>query len=506
MVSRTPADQTTPSRASIKVRAYSGMGWASLARLVVLASRAIVTLVLARMLTSAAMGTIGLLNAIFALGMVVTELGLTAAIIQRRDASETHLATAFALNLAFGLLWAAGCIAAAPAVGRFYSNVVVSEVLSIYSIVFVIAAMASVQRALLVKSLSFRRLAVADGVASVVGGVITGVLAWRGLGVMAMVWGEIAMNLTATSLLWTSSTWRPSRRPSFKAFKELISFGSGVFTTKLLGSLNLNLAVFILGKAVTSAQLGTYTVSYQIARFYPALVNNTLASVSFPAFSQMQDDKGKLRLAFLYATRYLAVVSMPVMAGLMLVAPQFVLVILGERWADSVPVLRWLALSWMMTGLGGGPLWSSMLNAMGRSHSVAGLTTIRIAGLGAFVLIGAVSAGVVGAAFAAAVYAVAFRLIYQLILDRQLSLSMLDYLRSLGPAVRSTVPMIIVVSLLQLCFTASHKSAPAAQLVVMVAGGGLTYCLALRWLCKEEFAELASNARSALANARTGMS
>src|SRR4029079_10598497 len=65
--------------------------------------------------------------------------------------------------------------------------------------------------------------------------------------------------------------------------------------------------------------------------------------VLFPAFSRLGDDTRRIARSWLRANRVIAAISLPAMAGLIVVAPDFVQVVLGEQWAEATPVIRILA-------------------------------------------------------------------------------------------------------------------------------------------------------------------
>jgi O-antigen/teichoic acid export membrane protein len=65
--------------------------------------------------------------------------------------------------------------------------------------------------------------------------------------------------------------------------------------------------------------------------------------VAFPTLSKVQDDTAKLREGFRKAVQLSTTVAFPMAAGIAAVAPQFVLVVLGDQWQSAIPVIQVLA-------------------------------------------------------------------------------------------------------------------------------------------------------------------
>jgi PST family polysaccharide transporter len=77
----------------------------------------------------------------------------------------------------------------------------------------------------------------------------------------------------------------------------------------------------------------------------------------FPALSSIQGDKAKVRRAYLQATRYISIVTFPIMIGLFAVAPQFIRVIFGPQWERSIFLVQVLALISLTQSIGATMGW-----------------------------------------------------------------------------------------------------------------------------------------------------
>ena len=95
-----------------------------------------------------------------------------------------------------------------------------------------------------------------------------------------------------------------------------------------------------------------------------------LQQVFFPAFSQMNDDRERMADIWIRATRLVGVISIPALVGLVIVAPDFVQVVLGSRWSDATAVIQILAVVGIVQSLH--TLNGEVLMALGRRARSSG--------------------------------------------------------------------------------------------------------------------------------------
>jgi len=89
--------------------------------------------------------------------------------------------------------------------------------------------------------------------------------------------------------------------------------------------------------------LGYYTIANGFLLRLTSMLNQTVSPVSLPTFSRLQHSPDQMRRAFLTATRMTSLVAFPAFLGMSALAPELIEVLLGARWAPSIPVMRILA-------------------------------------------------------------------------------------------------------------------------------------------------------------------
>ncbi len=420
------------ARTSLRAKTASGFRWQSLeafgVRLIAFAA----SLALARMLAPDDFGLVALLATICGYLMIVAELGLSTAIIQRKTLDDAHLSAVFYWNLAAGLALTGVCIALSGPLASFYKKPGLQAMLQVFSPYFVIAAASHVPRAVLFRRMEFRKWALVSLLAQVVFVAVAVPLAAKGLEVWSLVWGGLAQTACITVGVWVACRWRPVGGVSVRAFGDLLGFSSGIALANLAGRISRGVDVLIAGRTVAAATLGLYSFSLRLTSVASQQFTSMVANVMFPAFSRIQGHRPVVASVYLRASSYLALVNVPIAVMMFFGATPFVAGVLGPKWSDADVLIRILSLYALAGGLGGA-LWGAVLKSQGHSYLMLALNLVRTAALAAFVGVGS-AWGILGIATAVAVYGVIFRFVYQAVVNRKMSIRMLDYLQAIAPA------------------------------------------------------------------------
>ena len=300
------------------------------------------TIVVARLLVPEDYGLVAMAAAVLGLITLLNEFGLGAAVVALRHLTDEQIAQIHSLASLFGVSgFLLSCAVAIPA-GRFFGAPEVPLVMITMGAGFVFLSMRSVPSALLEKELRFKFLAFLEGGQSLLATVTTVVLAWIGAGYWALVIGGLVGQAGATSVIWIS---RPLRYawPSLSSLKEAIHFSSHVLVSRISWYVSSNSDVFIAGRILGQAIVGTYSFAGTLANVPQEKVTALLSRVMPGFYSTLQHDVPAMRRYLLILTEGLALITFPIAVGMSLVAQDFVLVVLGEKWGGVVVPLQILA-------------------------------------------------------------------------------------------------------------------------------------------------------------------
>jgi PST family polysaccharide transporter len=292
-------------------------------------------IILARLLNAEDFGLVALASVFVALGQLFVDQGLSDAVVQRPALTRRELDTAFWASVLTGaLLTGLGVLLAVP-VSIFLGDARLQPILQVLSLVFVIAAFDSIQLGLMRREMDFRGIAVRRLGAVIAGGVVGVSLAFSGFGAWALVGQTLAADVVGVALLWRASPWRPNFSFSRSDFRSLFAFGINGVGSDLLNFVSRNADNLLIGVFLGPVALGFYAVAYRLLDTSQVLLVAAARRLVFPIFSRLQHDAERIRRAYVRLTRSVNALIMPGYIGLALVAHEAIVVIFGQKWADS---------------------------------------------------------------------------------------------------------------------------------------------------------------------------
>lgn len=325
----------------------------------------VVSIVVARLLEPKDFGVLGMIALFVALAQSVVDSGFGQALIQKQDVDHTDESTAFWFNLMTGVVMAGVLFAVAPWIAAFYDTPLLKPITQVFSLNLIINSFSIVQNSLLIKELGFKQRMKAIVASIVISGIVGISLAWLGWGVWALVVQGLVINGVRTVGLWMVHPWRPAFVFRLDSMRMLWRFGSKLLYSGLLNTFFRNIYLVIIGKLYSPADLGFYDRGKRLMLLTSQSLTSVVSQVSFPVLSKMQGDLERMRRGFIKALQTTMLAVVPMMAGLGVVAPDLIRVLLGEKWMPCVPYLQIMCISGAFF-----PIHSLNLNvilALGRS-------------------------------------------------------------------------------------------------------------------------------------------
>lgn len=333
-----------PSPAPRPTSAVRGIIWDYAGTVAHMGSQVVVLMVLSRLLTPREFGIAALVTLVATFGVLLSQFGILHSLVQSRDVTERALRTAFTATLLFGILAVTICLLLADPLARFFEEPALRRMLRLVSPYFLFMALGCTSEALLQRALDFRRLALANTGAYIVGYGLTAVsLASLGWGVESLM---IALLLQA--LLKASATFWLHPHPVRPLWdrghaRRLLGFGAGISVSKLLNSAATQGDNAVVGRVLGSTVLGIYSRAYQLILLPANFVGQSLNKVLFAAWSRADTTEEKLRGDYLSVTAAVALVAGTFAAIYIVLGPELILVLLGPQWLEAWPPLQVMA-------------------------------------------------------------------------------------------------------------------------------------------------------------------
>jgi O-antigen/teichoic acid export membrane protein len=303
--------------------------------------------VLARLLSPADFGLIAMIYVFTGFASSLTDMGLGASIIQKQGVSDRHLDSVFWVNVAVGSALTIIFSLGAPLIAKFYDKPQLLLPTIAVAFNFLLGSLNVVQNALLQKSLNFQTGFWVESVAISISGIAALVLALAGAGVWSLVGQSLTLTLIRTAVMWHWSSWRPGRSFDPAAVKELLRFGRHVIGSNIIIYWAQNFDKLVIGRQLGSSALGIYNMADRLMRLPLTNVTAVTGAVMFPALSTLQGEVDSVKRVYLRANRLIALLTFPMMLGLIVVAEPAILVFYGEQWRNAVSILQLLSLAGM---------------------------------------------------------------------------------------------------------------------------------------------------------------
>lgn len=329
---------------ALKEKVVKGVSWNLIEQFGIHGMTFALGIILARLLTPEDFGLIGMIMVFFIIAEVFIKSGFGEAYVQKQVVTQVDANTVFYTNLTisvllYGLMWSVS-----PAISRFYEQPDLINLMRIMGLVIIINAFSIIQEAQIRREIDFKRKTKVSLIATIISGLIGISAALLGMGVWSLVIQRLGSRLLVTLGLWKTSNWRPTLNFSYNSFKKMFSYGSWILFAAIIQKIFDNIYIIVIGKYFSAAQLGFYTQSKKIQILVSHQLSNTIGAVSFPVFSQHQNDKEMLKKLMQKFQIFTLFLLTPILVLLIIVSKPFVILLLTEKWAPMIPYLQLLCI------------------------------------------------------------------------------------------------------------------------------------------------------------------
>ena len=333
---------------SLKHKTIHGVSWSLIDNVASSGISFLVGIVLARILSPAEFGLLGMITVFIAVSNSIVESGFSSALIRKSDANNTDYNTVFYFNILLGILLYILLFLCAPAISTFYHEPLLIPVTRVLGVILIINAFSIIQRTILEKKIDFRTQTKISLIASITSGIIGVGMALNGFGVWSLVGQQITRQLLNSVFLWFFNSWRPALEFSKKSFKELFGFGSKLMASEMINTIYKNLYYLIIGKFYNASQLGQYTRAELFSTVFSSNLTAVVQRVSYPVLSSIQDDADRLKQAYRRVIKTTMLVTFACMLGLSAIAKPLILILIGVKWLPAVVFIQIICFAEML--------------------------------------------------------------------------------------------------------------------------------------------------------------
>jgi O-antigen/teichoic acid export membrane protein len=299
-------------------------------------------MVLARLLNPKDFGLVGMVTAFTGILGLFRDFGLSTAAVQRASISNKQISTLFWINVLVGVSLTVLLTAMGPFIAAFYHEPRLFWVCAALSTSFLFNAAGIQHSALLQRQMRFTALATIDIVCLVVSISLGIVMAVAGCGYWALVGMTLVSPIITTLALWGTTRWIPGAPHRNVGIRSLIRFGGTITLNGVVVYIAYNLEKVLLGRFWGAEAIGIYGRAYQLVSIPTDNLNSSVGEVAFSGLSRVQDDPSRLKGYFLKGYSLILGLTIPIALVSVVFARELIVVVLGPKWAEAVPVFRLL--------------------------------------------------------------------------------------------------------------------------------------------------------------------
>lgn len=328
---------------SLKKSILGGVLWTTIETVINRGFGFVIQLFLAGLLLPEAYGLVGMAVVFISFLEIFNDLGMNAALIQRKKELLTpiHYDTAFWTGIVWSIfLYVVVVVLITPLAASFYNEEKLNVIMPVMSVTILLSPINLVHRAQLIKAMNFKKLALVNNTSNIISGIIALALAFLGAGVWALVFYAIVKVVVALPLFFKATKWTPVFRWSKDTFKEIFGFGAYTTGTSFSNKITGNIDYLLVGKLVGTVGLGYYTFAFILTNTLRSQIVAIINKVIYPVYATLQDNKKKMLGLFLKVVSLNNLIVYPIILGLFLFAEDIVPLFFGNKWNNSIPILK----------------------------------------------------------------------------------------------------------------------------------------------------------------------
>jgi O-antigen/teichoic acid export membrane protein len=440
---------------SLKTQTIKGVGWSAVERFSAQGASFVVQIVLARLLTPADYGIVGMVAIFIQIAQVLVDSGFANALIKKQNCSNDDYSTVFFFNLIISISIYLLFVISAPFVSDFYNERSLTLVMQVITFTIVLNALSIVPRTVLVKAVNFKDQTAISVSSVIISGIIGICLAFCNYGVWSLVAQQLSNSIIQIFLFAYYTKWYPRFIFSKSSFNELFAFGYKLLAASIVNTIYRNIYTIVIGKRYSSVDLGYFTRAEQFAMFPSHNIGNIISRVVFPVFSKIQDNNDALMAGYRKIIRISSYMIFPLMTLLIALSEPLVIFFLTEKWKSMIILLQILSIDWMLDHLS--LLNLNILFVKGRSDLVLKLEIVKKT-IALVILCASIPFGLVVMCWGRVLYSILATIINMYYTKSLIGLSISDQLKDISPYLFASIVMGLVAFIISSMFFSSIYS------------------------------------------------
>lgn len=320
---------------------------------------------LARILTPADYGMVGMLSIFSLIAGTIQESGFTSALANKQDIRHEDYNAVFWFSVLCGFALYVILFFCAPLIAAYYHQPELTALARYSFLGFFISSFGIAHNACLFRNLKVKQNAIVSMVSLTVSGCAGVIMTLNGFAY----WGLATQNIVFVSCItigrWYCSGWHPTWRINFKPLKGMLAFSSKILLTNIVSTINNNVLTVILGRYYSPKDVGYYNQANKWNYMGFSVIQGMINGVAQPVLHDVESCHDRQVRAFRKMLRFASFISFPCMFGMALIAPELITITVTDKWAASAALMQVICVGGAMIPLQN--LYYNLIVSKGRS-------------------------------------------------------------------------------------------------------------------------------------------
>lgn len=305
------------------------------------------SILLARLLAPEIFGIYMFASTIILISRAIPLFGTSSGLIHRAQESEGEIALRvhFTISLITNFIWGIGI----TILVLFFIPQDRWVIILVILLTQIFDNLTQTSKTLLIKRIVFRRIAFIDTATIIIGSVVAVTLAILGAGIWSLVATDVVSAFIGViGYIVYRPVWKPTLGWSPSVARYLLDFGKrtfiAVFTGQILDYIdNMWTEIFLGDKA-----LGFYSKAYSFSTYPRKILATPLIAVTSGTYAELKDQPKRLSQSFFRVNAFLIRGGFLISGLLVIIAPEFIRILLGVKWLPMLNTFRLLLIFAML--------------------------------------------------------------------------------------------------------------------------------------------------------------
>lgn len=328
---------------TLKEKTAKGLFWGAVNNGTMQILNILIGIVLGRLLSPGEYGLVGMLTIFTMIAGNLQSCGFTQALVNIKAPTARDYNSVFWFNIMMSVTLYAVLFLCAPLIALYYRRPELVPLSRLVFLAFLFSSFGIAHNAYMFKNMMNREQAIVGFFSLVISGATGIALAYSGFSYWSLAWQQIIFITCVNIGRYYYVPWRPDMKIDFGPVRKMFAFSSKMLVTSIINTVNVHILTVIFGRLFSASAVGNFSQANKWNVTAHTFVSGTITQVAQPVLASISEDERERRV-FHKMMRFTAFLSFPCMLGLSLIANDFILVLLGERWAQCVPLMQVLCI------------------------------------------------------------------------------------------------------------------------------------------------------------------